>query len=42
MIFNILESTFYHPNISVGKLYRRAVRTIAVIRRETYIKCFYV
>lgn len=42
MIFNILESTFYHPNISVEKLCRRAVRTIVVIRGEIYIKCFYV
>lgn len=36
MISNILESTFYHPNINVEKLWRRAVRTIVVIRGETY------
>lgn len=42
MVFNILESIFYYPNISIEKLCRRVVRTIVVIRGETYIKCFYV
>lgn len=34
IVFNILESASYHPNISVEKLCRRVVR-IVVIRGET-------